>query len=238
MKAVGRINRRSCPAQSGFTLLELLVVVLILTIMMGIVFQQVDLVQKRSRAEQSKIDAFEQARDFLDLISRDIHISGYPGSHVQNPSQISNGLNDPNNAIGLVKVDSGELRLEAPDDQGKVVAIVYQLNSGTLQRSQSIKVNDNSLTGQNVSLQTGIENVQNTAIFAAYKTDGTPVTLPVDINSSPADIASIKSIEVVLQVRGSVPDMQTGIYPSAGLRSVVRVINCSQAAAGKANSCF
>jgi hypothetical protein len=83
----------------------------------------------------------------------------------------------------------------------------------------------------------GVENVQNTAIFTAYKTDGTTVTLPDDISSSPANIASIKSIEVVLQVRGTVPDLRTGVYPITTLRSVVRVINCSQAATGQSNSC-
>ncbi len=238
MRAQGRIHLRRCRAQAGFTLLELLVVVLILTVMLGVVFQQVDLVQKRSRAEQSKIDAFEQARDFLDLISRDIHTSGYPGARVQVASQIANGLNDARNAIGLVKVDSGELRLETYDEQGNVIAVVYQVNSGTLQRGQSIKTTGNSLTGQVVSLQDGVENVQNTAIFTAYKVDGTAVTLPVDINSSPASIASIKSIEVVLQVRGNVPDIQTGAYPITTLRSVVRAINCSQATTGQSNSCL
>ena len=222
---------------AGFTLMELSMVVLILTIMLAVVFQQVDLVQKRARSEESKLDAFQQARNFLDLISRDIHGSGYPGSRVQDPSQIPNGLNAPMNAIGLVKVDSGELRLETYDDQGKVIAVVYQLSSGTLMRGQAVKANASPLTGQTVSLQTGVEKVENTAIFTAHKTDGTLVTLPVDISASPSGIASIKSIEVVLQVQGNVPDLQTGRNPIATLRSVVRVINCSQAASGQSNSC-
>lgn len=239
MRSAPRICDRSRRrGQSGFTLIELTVVVAILTVMMGVVFQQVDMVQKRARTEQSKLDAFQEARNFLDLISRDIHTAGYPGARVQDPSQISNGLNDSKNAIGLVKVDSGELRLETYDEQGNVIAVVYQLNSGTLQRGQSPKTTGNSLTGQLVSLQDGVENVQNTAIFTAYRTDGTVVTLPTDINSSPSSIASIKSIEVVLQVRGNVPDIQTGAYPITTLRSVVRVVNCSQAASGQSNSCL
>jgi hypothetical protein len=61
--------------------------------------------------------------------------------------------------------------------------------------------------------------------------------LPADISVSPSAVAAIKSVEVVLQVRGSVPDVQTGVYPITTLRSVVRVINCSQAASGQSNSC-
>jgi hypothetical protein len=134
-------------------------------------------------------------------------------------------------------VDNGELRLETFDEQGKVIAVVYQLNSGTLQRSQATKANNSPLTGQTLSLQTGVERVQNAAIFTAYTTDGTAVALPVDISASPASIAAIKSIEIVLQVQGDVPDLQTGNYPVTTLRSMVRVINCSQAASGQSNSC-
>ncbi|MGZ4823190.1 MAG: PulJ/GspJ family protein [Terriglobales bacterium] len=230
-------SRQRRRADVGFTLIELMVAVLILTIMMGVVFQQVDLIQKRARTEQSKLDAFQQGRDFVDLMVRDIHGSGYPNARIQDPSQITNGLNDPKNAIGLVKVDTGELRLETYDDQGKVIAVVYQLNSGVLQRSQSFKINASSLTGQTVSLQNGVENVQNTTIFTAYKTDGTVVTLPVDISSSPTGIASIKSIEIVLQVQGNVTDIQSRVRPVTTLRSVVRVTNCSEATTGQSNSC-
>jgi prepilin-type N-terminal cleavage/methylation domain-containing protein len=230
-------SRQRRRADVGFTLIELMVVVLILTIMMGVVFRQVDLVQKRARTEQSKLDAFQQGRDFVDLMVRDIHGAGYPNARVQDASQITNGLSDPKNAIGLVKVDTGELRLETYDDQGKVIAVVYQLNSGVLQRSQYFKNNASPLTGQTVSLQNGVENVQNTTIFTAYKTDGTVVTLPVDISSSPTAIASIKSIEIVLQVQGNVTDIQSGVRPVTTLRSVVRVTNCSEATTGQSNSC-
>jgi prepilin-type N-terminal cleavage/methylation domain-containing protein len=230
-------SRKRRRADVGFTLIELMVVVLILTIMMGVVFRQVDMIQKRARTEQSKLDAFQAARDFLDLMGRDIHGAGYPNARVQDTSQITNGLNDVKNAVGLVKVDTGELRLETYDDQGKVIAVVYQLNSGVLQRSQENKVVGSPLTGQTVSLQNGVENVQNTTIFTAYKTDGTVVTLPVDISSSPTGIASIKSIEIVLQVQGNVTDIQSGVSPVTTLRSVVRVTNCSEAASAQSNSC-
>ena len=225
--------------QAGFTLLEMVVVIAILMIMMGVVFQQVDLVQKRARTEQSKLDAFQQARDFVDVIVRDIHGAGYPNARVRDVLEITNGLNDSKNAIGLVKVDSGELRLETYDVSGTVVAVAYQLSSGTLSRSEATKVTGSPLTGQTVSWQTGVQNVQNTNIFTAYKGDGTAVTLPVDISTTAGKqaIAGIRSIEIVVQVRGAASDLQTGTFPVTILRSMARVTNCSEAATAQPNSC-
>lgn len=223
---------------AGFTLLELMVAIFILTIMLGVVFQQIDMVQRRARTEQSRLDSFQEARDFMDLIVRDIHGAGYPNSRILDSSQMPNGISDKHTAVGLVKVDTGELRLETFDQSGKVVEVVYQLNAGTLSRGQAQKVDGgNPLTGQPVTMSTGIENVLNTNIFTAYLTDGTAVGLPVDINSAPISIASIKSIEIVMQVRGPVADLKTGVFPSTTLRSVVRLINCSQATSAQPNSC-
>jgi prepilin-type N-terminal cleavage/methylation domain-containing protein len=235
------MNRAHKPRseQSGFTLLEMVMVVFILTIMMGVVFQQVNLVQRRSRTEQSKLDAFQQARDFVDVIVRDIHGAGYPNARIQDPSQVTTGINSTNNAIGLVKVAAGELRLETFSTQGTVIAVVYQLSSGTLSRSQAPKVAGSPLTAQTVALETGVERVQNTDVFTAYKGDGTVVTLPVDISttSGAQAIASIRSIEIRLQVQGAVSDLQTKTYPVTTLRSMARVTNCSEATTGQPNSC-
>jgi len=237
MSAIRRTTSQRIHRSRGFTLIELMVVVLILTIMMGVVFQQVDVIQKRARTEQSKLDAFQSARDFIDLIGRDIHGAGYPNARVRDATQIPNGLNDNKNAVGIVKVDTGELRLETYDEQGNVISVVYQLNSGVLQRSQTMKATGSPLTGQTLSLSNGVENVQNTSIFTAYATDGSAITLPADISASPTSIAQIKSIEVVLTVAGNVNDIQTRTTPVTTLRSMVRVTNCSQAATGQPGSC-
>jgi len=53
MKIPGRTFR---PSQAGFSLLELVIVVAILTIVMAAVFNGVNLVTQRSQAEQVKVD--------------------------------------------------------------------------------------------------------------------------------------------------------------------------------------
>jgi len=64
--------------QRGFTLLEMMVSLLILGIVTGAVFSQMDIAQKRMSAEQSKLDDFQQARDFVDQFFRDINQIGDP----------------------------------------------------------------------------------------------------------------------------------------------------------------
>ena len=64
--------------ESGFSLIELMVTMGIFTIIMGVMFQQIHQAQHSSVAERAKLDTFQEARAFMDLISRDLHEAGYP----------------------------------------------------------------------------------------------------------------------------------------------------------------
>jgi len=66
-------NRRA-----GFSLLEMLVVVAIFGIITGVVFQLLDLAQRRYKMESEVLGSFQGARLALDQITRDVHSSGYP----------------------------------------------------------------------------------------------------------------------------------------------------------------
>ena len=57
------MQMRKRSKQSGFTLVELMVVLLVLTIVMGAVFNQVDKAQKTYSAEEAKVDLTQQARE-------------------------------------------------------------------------------------------------------------------------------------------------------------------------------
>jgi prepilin-type N-terminal cleavage/methylation domain-containing protein len=67
-----RVNQR------GFSLLEMMVSVLILTVITGAVFQLLNVSQQRNRAESQVLDAFQSSRLALDTMTRDIRSSGYP----------------------------------------------------------------------------------------------------------------------------------------------------------------
>src|ERR1043165_10004887 len=64
--------------QSGFSLIEMMLVLAILMLVMGVTMRAIMDVQKRQRIEESKVDLNQEGRDFVDQIVRDLHQSGYP----------------------------------------------------------------------------------------------------------------------------------------------------------------
>lgn len=72
------ITRKRHSKQSGFSLVELLITLLVMGIVIGITLNGVNNVQKRNMAESSKLDMTEQAREALDQIVRDLHQAGWP----------------------------------------------------------------------------------------------------------------------------------------------------------------
>src|SRR5579859_5772910 len=74
-----KIHRpKSFSAQAGFSLLELVIAVAMMTIVLTAIFNGVNIVVQRSQAEQTKIDLVQEGRDFVDEFERDLHQAGYP----------------------------------------------------------------------------------------------------------------------------------------------------------------
>lgn len=140
--------------QSGFTLIEVLVSLLILMIVSGAVFEQIDQMQKRSASEAVKLDQAQQARDFLDQTVRDLHMSGYPSPSMYTPPPPPNNI--PNNMVanGLISVSPTQLVFEGDvNNDGNV----YSVNIGyvaadpndsscpCVRRNAVLKLNEDSL---------------------------------------------------------------------------------------------
>src|ERR1700674_5729043 len=102
--------------ENGFTLLEMMIVVLILTVVTAGIFMQMDMAQQRAFSEQVKLDNFQEARDFVDQFFRDVNQIGYPNSRMVDttaawsPALASPLVNDNRLAIGLVQIDANEIR--------------------------------------------------------------------------------------------------------------------------------
>jgi prepilin-type N-terminal cleavage/methylation domain-containing protein len=136
-----KINRpTSYSAQAGFSVLELVVAVAILTIVLTAVFNGVNVVVQRSQAEQTKIDMVQEGRDFIDEFERDLHQAGYPncrmvatvvaGTTYTCPADYSNPLPAMNHlvAAGLVSVSNTQVVFEgAVDGGGTVYSVWYRV---------------------------------------------------------------------------------------------------------------
>lgn len=130
-------------SEAGFSLLELVLVVAILTIVMGAVFRGMDQVTKRSQVEQTKVDLTQAGREFVDEFERDVHQAGYPNCRmVATAGQAVNCppdnivptvgnlpvITNPLVAAGIVSISNTQVVIEGDvDGSGTVSQVWYRL---------------------------------------------------------------------------------------------------------------
>jgi prepilin-type N-terminal cleavage/methylation domain-containing protein len=238
------MKRRIKTRNSGFTLIEMLIVMLVFSVIMGAVFSQISTAQKRSTAEQQKLDMFQETREFADTMARDLRNAGYPNS--RNFTAALAG--DSNNARGLMYVGPADVWFEgAVDGDGTVYVVKYHLDTtGTncpcLRRSKVAKTGT-SLPPDNYAVE--VQFVQNGTlalpIFSYFNAANAPISLAsytgnvIDGTASGADTATLSSIQTVkieLSTLAKYADLQTGLRPVITLDSFVTLPNCSQLGSG------
>jgi prepilin-type N-terminal cleavage/methylation domain-containing protein len=234
----------------GFSLIELMVVVAIITIVLSAMLAVTDRAQQRATAERGKIDELQQARDFLDQIFRDTREMGYPNVHNFDVSQgtwQSPLINDHRLAAGLVQLTPTQIEFQGDvDGSGTVSVVSYAVNgsgncANCLQRAQVLKVNGDPIAGQlnltAASYTAQVQYLQNPVIFSAYDVNGHSIALGsgINIDNSPALIESVRTIQVQLSIASpSAVDPQTGQQLEADISGRVQVSNCSMAGTGLA----
>jgi prepilin-type N-terminal cleavage/methylation domain-containing protein len=232
----------------GFSLLELLVVMLLMSIIVGAVLSEIAVMQQRSRAEQTKVDIFQESRDFVDQFVRDAHQAGYPSVRMFDTASwptapLSPIYTEPKLAAGITFIGPNEIKFEGDvEGDGKVDVVDYNLlatgnNCPCLQRGAVDKASGSAIFSNEVQ---NVQSAGTTAdpIFVGYTATGAPVaSADTTTLTGRQALATIKTVLIRLKTKAGVVDPQTGLAAETTLSGQVTIVNCSLAAAGQANSC-
>ena len=216
---------RGVQRDRGFSLMEMMIVLAILSIVSGVIVQGITDTQARNVVEATKTDLTQESRQFMDQVVSDIHQAGFPSIRMFDPASLTSSTvcaSDNNVACGLLSVTTSAIQFEGDVDGTGVSEVYVQLNTPaggcpcTVQRGTVLKS-----VGGAPPYYTEVTNVMNTAIFTAYFFDGSSVTLP----ASATDLPNIKSISMTLYVRSSQFDPKTLQYPTVTMASSAKVNN-------------
>src|SRR5258707_1575910 len=259
MKRKKLLNSR----ERGFSMIEMMLVLVILSIVVGGIFTQMDQAQKRAYTEVIRLDSMQEARDFVDQFLRDINQIGYPNAAMRVITTLSwspalstpasyawNNVyaNDNRMAIGLVKIDNTAIQFEADTNgDGNVQSVQYKINGNggcalCLQRSQVDKVAGNPLAVP-PNWGTEVNDALNPIIFSYFKDDGTQIpsaSRPLDISTlaGAQTLAPLKTLKISLLISNPIiRDIKTNQVIQTSFEGEVSLNNCSMAAANQQTSC-
>jgi hypothetical protein len=181
------MRERKKRREAGASLIEVALSILVLVIVMGAVFSQVDGVTKINKRESITTDLVQENRDFVDLFVRDVHMSGYPVSTMYaitppppspQPPNCSDASHpylqrcDQSQAVGIVFASPTSLRLEGDVyGDGNVYSVLYQYyavdpnsppdpNCPCLRRSAVRKIDGDPINGQSTpQFYTEVQNI-------------------------------------------------------------------------------
>lgn len=220
--------------QHGFSLLELMAVLAILSIVMAVVMTGVAQLQRKATNESQRVDLTQESRQFMDQIVKDLHHAGYPNARMFDAAVAA--ANPTYYGDGIMQLRPGYLQFEGDvDGTGTVSEVFVQLVPElgpcpcTLQRGTTSKAN--WLAGAVPLYYTQVDNVMNTNIFTALHTDGTNALMPCGPKPGTPSCADgnsidfIKSVGLTLNVRSLNPDMPDKAYMTVTMSSDAKISN-------------
>lgn len=196
-----RNNRRV-----GFTLVESMISVLLILIVVGGIFRQMQRAQAGYRVEGNKLDMTQQQRDLIDLFTRDLHQVGYPAPFSSGLGNVV-PLDDTRVSAGITSISTTSLTMEGDlDNTGVVQVVTYSLNKpgGACPCSITRTVGSKDGATIPVSTYTPVQNLIDPGaqgIFTAYAANGggvgLPQVLPGGATSGDLSYATMKTIRSV-----------------------------------------
>lgn len=244
--------------QRGFSLIELMIVLVVLFILCAVVFRSADMFQQRGQSENEKVDSVQAARDFMDTVNRDIHDAGYPPLQVAANGSLT-CVGNANLACGIVYYSPLKVQYEGDlDGTGTVYQVTLQVVPGgngscpcVLQRGVVTKaaalggaiptyytevnglLNSGNWAGAStygVNLSPGNYTGYGTAdVFDGYFLDSTLVT--TSCTSAATCLASatpIRELQVTANVAPAFADPVTHQFPVFSVTTKARLNNISQ----------
>lgn len=243
------MRERKKRTQAGASLIEVALSILVLVIVMGAVFSQIDGVTKINKRESVTTDLVQENRDFVDLFVRDVHMTGYPVPimYAAVPTAGCSPLPvcDKSQAVGIVAATPTSLRLEGDVyGDGNVYSVLYQYyavdpntppdpNCPCLRRSAVLKISADPLNNQAPpKFYTEVQNIidptgMTQGIFTYFDANGNPVSVGtgVDFENNFTTIQSIDAVKVNLNVRSLQKDLQTGQSIVTSLAAIAELEN-------------
>lgn len=231
----------------GFSLLELLVALAILGTIVAIAVQAGNQLVRTNNNVSNNVDLIQEGRQFMDQISSDIHMAGFPNYKMfdQDPlrrtatpdsyagtydaSDVSNSR-----ASGLTSATATSLTFEGDvDNSGTVSKVTIQLCAGTNPGTNCTPPTDNSqcpctmqrgIIAKSVSgtppFYTELSGVMNSNVFTFFDYTGQQ-KFPGDSNL----LINTRAIRIQLQVQSTRKDIANGTYSVATLDSEAKLSN-------------
>lgn len=226
-------------SQSGFSLLEMIVVMAVTLGILTVLFNGLNKMSLRATTEDNKVDVAQSAREFLDQITRDLHQAGYPNRRTVN---LNAALNANLLASGITTMTATQLDFEGDlEADGSVELVSYRLlaNNGTcpcaLQRSVRIK-GDGSLPVY-YDIVSDVINSNNTFPIAGSSRKGYNDTVYSTMKAAPIFVAydgagaltnvaaNVRAIRVNLNMFSQAVDLENGVRPVISMSGTARLNN-------------
>jgi prepilin-type N-terminal cleavage/methylation domain-containing protein len=210
-------------AQRGFSLLELVVAIGILTVVIAVLTDGMMRIAQRSASDVNKVGLAQESRQFMDQILRDLRQSGYPSLAMFDAGAIPAPTSSSTYvAQGLISFSATAVQFEG-DVDGSGVSEVYIQSVVPTSGSCPCKVQRGTVlksVGGTPAYYTELDNVMNSSIFTAYKYDGSAWVSGTD------SISLIKNIGITLYVQSPTADLSpSATFPTTTMVSEARINN-------------
>lgn len=204
-------------------MLELMLVVLVLSIVVGALFSQIDRAQVRYRVEDQRLDLTQQEREFIDQFTRDAHQAGYPSPNMYTAAAFDRTL-VAEGTYGLISISDSDIQIEGDmDGDGQVERVEYNYdpNCQCIRRSSVLKTAAGALP-----VFTQVQGVIATGqkVFAAYDKNGIDLGVSAAV-VDPATLKKIKSVRITLTTQGAGKDNDTRKDIQVTMTSMARLVN-------------